>query len=80
MTEEINIEELKNIKNWYLDDLVEHPSKLEHVLETIVSVVLSQQEQIKKLEKFVSVLRQRELDKTAEKLDRYYRGLDHDGI
>jgi hypothetical protein len=49
MTEEINIEELKNIKNWYLDDLVEHPSKLEHVLETIVSVVLHQQEQIKKL-------------------------------
>jgi hypothetical protein len=75
--EEQNLEELKNFKyHWCLDDLVENPSKLEHVLETILSVVLSQQEQIEKLEKFVSVLRQRELDKTAEKLDRYYRGLD----
>jgi transcription termination factor NusB len=58
-----NLEELKNIKkNWYLDDLIEYPSKLEHVLETILSVVLSQQEQIEKL--------------IEEKLNRDYRELD----
>lgn len=51
--EEQNLEELENINSWYLDDLIEHPSKLEHVLGTIVSVVLSQQEEIAELKQYV---------------------------
>lgn len=67
--EEQNLEKLKNFKeHWYLDDLVENPSKLEHILETIMSVVLKQQEQIEELEKFVLVLRRRELDRIEEKI------------
>jgi hypothetical protein len=51
--EEQNLEELENINSWYLDDLIEHPSKLEHVLGTIVSVVLSQQKEIAELKQYI---------------------------
>ena len=75
MTEEINIEELKNIKNWCLDDLVEHPSKLEHVLETILSVVLSQQEQISALQEYVEEQKELEKGREADNYHRYQMGL-----
>jgi hypothetical protein len=60
----------------YLDNVnSRHLNSTEDLLESFAELIVEQQEQIHELTKYVEKQKQAELDRSANDLDSYYRGL-----